>query len=86
LPDDGDFLPLLDAAVADLVSLPAGGISAMHYEAGRLDLDIKLARVEDLNGLAQRLRGKGLNVQMNEPHDTGSGIGARLTLMPGAGQ
>ncbi len=85
LQDDGDFLSLLDAAAAEFAPLPAGSVSALHFEAGRLDVDIKLARVEDLRGLRQRLLGKGLGVQMSDPRDTGNGAGARLTLMPGEG-
>jgi len=48
LPDAGDFLPLLNLAGRSLSALPAGSVASMHYEAGRLDLDIRLARKADL--------------------------------------
>lgn len=85
LQDDGDFLSLLDAAAADLAPLPAGSVHALHYESGRLDVDIKLARSDELRNLRQRLGNKGLSVEMSDPHDTGNGTEARLTLMPGEG-
>ncbi len=86
LQDDGDFLSLLDAVAPDLMPLPAGSVSALHFEAGRLDVDLKLAGAEDLSGLRERLRSKGFNAQLSDVHDAGNGTGARLTLMPGGGQ
>ena len=55
----------------------------LHYEAGRLDVDIKLARSNDFQELRQRLLNKGLGVQLGDPHDTGNGVETRLALLPG---
>ena len=86
VPDEGDFLPLLDAAAPALAALPAGSVRGLHYESGRLDADIKLARSSDFQDLRQRLQNKGFGVQMGDIHDTGNGAEARLTLLPGDGR
>ena len=85
LPDDGDFLLLLDSAARTLAGLPVGSIRALHYESGRLDVDIKLARIDDFQGLRQRLQSKGFSVRMGDIHDAGNGAEARLTLLSGGG-
>jgi len=82
LPDDGDFQPLLDAATPALAALPEGSVHGLHYESGRLDVDLKLARSSDFHDLRQRLQNKGLGVQMGDIHDAGNGAEARLTLLP----
>jgi general secretion pathway protein L len=82
LPDAGDFLPLLNSASSSLTALPAGSVVAMHYEAGRLDIDIKLARKADFISLTQRMQNSGLGVRIGEIHDLGNGADARLTLLP----
>ena len=86
LPDDGDFLPLLDAATSTFSALPAGSIRGLHYESGRLDADIKLTSGKDFQTLRQRLQNKGLGVQLGDIHDEGNGAEARLTLLPGDDQ
>jgi general secretion pathway protein L len=85
LPDDGDFLSLLDAASATLSALPAGSVRGLHYESGRLDVDVKLAHSGDFQGVRQRLQLAGLKVQMADAHDVGDGAESRLTLLPGDG-
>lgn len=86
LPDDGDFLPLLDAAAPTIAGLPIGSVRALHYESGRLDVDIKLGSGSEIQGLRQRLQNKGLGVRMGDIHDAGNGAEARLTLLPEDGQ
>lgn len=83
LPDDGDFVPLLDATASTLAALPAGSVRGLHYESGRLDVDIKLGRGSDFQDLRQRLKNKGIGVQIGDIHDAGNGAEARLTLLPG---
>jgi len=83
LPDEGDFLPLLDAAAPTLASLPADSVRGLHYDSARLDVDLKLPRSSDFQDLRQRLQNKGLGVQLGDIHDTGNGAEGRLTLMPG---
>ncbi|BBJ00431.1 type II secretion system protein L [Ferrigenium kumadai] len=86
LPDDGDFLPLLDASAPTLATLPAGSVRGLHYESGRFDVDIKLSRGSDIQDLRQHLQNKGLGVQIGDIHDVGDGAEARLTLLPGDGR
>lgn len=83
LSDDGDFLPLLDAAAPTFAALPAGSVRGLHYESGRLDADLKLPGGNDFQTLRQRLQNKGLGVQLGDIHDAGNGAEARLTLLPG---
>ena len=84
LPDDGDFLPLLDGAAHPLTALPAGSVRALHYESGRLDMDIKLGAKADIQNLLQRLKNNGLGVRVSDIHDAGNGVEARLTVLPEA--
>lgn len=85
MPDDGDFLPLLDAAAPVLAALPANSVQGLHYESGRLDVDVRLARSADFNDLRQRLQTKGIGVRTGDIHDVGNGAEARLTLLAGSG-
>lgn len=82
LPDAGDFLPLLNLAGRSLAALPAGSVASMHYEAGRLDVDIRLARKADFANLKQGLLSSGLGVRVGEIRDLGNGAEARFTLLP----
>jgi len=82
LPDAGDFLPLLNLASSSLTALPPGSMVAMHYEAGRLDIDIKLARKADFASLKQSMQSSGLGVRIGEIRDLGNGADAKLTLLP----
>ena len=58
----------------------------MHYEAGRLDVDIKLARKADFASLKQSMQSSGLGVRIGEIRDLGNGADAKLTLLPEGGQ
>lgn len=82
LPDTGDFLPLLNLSSRTLAALPAGSVAGMHYEAGRLDVDLRLARKVDFAGVKQSLQSGGLGVRLGEIRDSGNGAEARLTLLP----
>ena len=82
IPDAGDFLPLLNRAGSSLAALPAGSVVGMHYESGRLDIDIKLARTSDFLKLKQVLQNNRVNARMGEIRDTGNGAEARVTILP----
>lgn len=82
VPDTGDFLPLLGLASRSLASLPVGSVVAMHYEAARLDIDIRLARREDFLKLKQSMQSSGVSVRISEIRDLGNSAEARLTVMP----
>ncbi len=83
LPDEGDFLPLINLAAVRLNDLPAGSVRNLHYETGRLDVDIKLARNEDFHKLQSALQKSGLNVRVGELQNSGDSVQSRLTLMSG---
>lgn len=83
LPDDGDFLPLLELAAGRLNTLPASSLRSLHYEGGRLDADIKLPRNEDFMQLQQDLQNSGLSVRMGEIKNAGDGMQARLSIAHG---
>ena len=83
LPDEADFLALLDQASGTLSTLPGGSISAMHYESGRLDVDLKLHNEQEVIKLRERLLGKGLSIRTGDIRNTGNGVETRLTLQAG---
>ncbi len=83
LPDEGDFLSLLNVAARRLNALPAGSVRTLHYEAGRLDVDVKLTNSADIKQLLQALQQSGLSVRMGEIKNAGDGMQARLSLMAG---
>jgi general secretion pathway protein L len=83
LPDEADFLPLLDQASGTLSSLPAGSLTTLHYESGRLDVDVKLRTATEARTLQQRLQGKGLSIRLGDIRDTGNGVETRLTIQAG---
>jgi hypothetical protein len=60
-------------------------VLGFHYESGRFDVDIKLARANDFLDLRKRLQNKGIGVQIGDIHDAGNGAESRLTLLAGNG-
>jgi general secretion pathway protein L len=83
LSDDADFLSLLDQSSSVLVKLPAGSINAMHYESGRIDIDIKLPGEKEIVSLQQQLQSKGLSIRLGDFHKTGNAVETRLTILAG---
>jgi len=82
LADTGDFLPLLNQVGRPLAAFPAGSVTSIHYEAGRLDLNIKLAQKTDFETLKKNIQNNGVNVRVGEIRDTGNGVEAKLTVLP----
>ena len=76
MPDDTDFIPLLDIAAPSLGS----SIRSLNYESGKLELDIKLSKSADFDILEKNLQRHGLIVRARDMHDTGDGTQARMTL------
>jgi general secretion pathway protein L len=83
LPDDADFISLLDQASSPLSSLPAGSVSGLHYESGRLDIDLKLRNEAEVIALKQRLQSKGLSIRPGDIRNTGNGVETRLAILAG---
>lgn len=83
VPDEADFLPLLDQTASLLAALPTGALGGMHYSAGRLDIDLKLGNETALKTLKKSLTNKGLDVSIGDMRDTGNGVEARLEIRTG---
>lgn len=83
LPDESDFLPLLDQASGALSRLPSGSVAALHYESGRLDVDVKLPSAVEARSLQQRLQDRGLSIRLGDMRDTGNGVETRLSIQAG---
>lgn len=83
--DDADFLPLLDQVSNTLSELPAGSITGLHYEAGRLDMEIKLHSATEIRTLQQRLLNKGLYIRVGEIRESEGSAEAKLAIQPGGG-
>lgn len=84
-PDESDFLALLNQASSTLTALPGGSVTGLHYESGRLDVDIKLRNETEIRALQQRLQSKGLSVRRGEMRDAGNGFETRIALQAGGG-
>jgi general secretion pathway protein L len=83
LADEADFLTLLDQASSTLATLPSGSVSALHYESGRLDVDIKLSNEAEIISLQQHLQNKGLSIRLGDIRNTGNGVETRLAIQAG---
>ncbi len=81
VPDSSDFLPLLTQASSTLAGLPAGSVAGMHYEAGRLDIDVRLPSKTDFAVLMKNMQNSGLSVRMGEIRDLGNSSEARLSVL-----
>jgi type II secretory pathway component PulL len=83
LPDDTDFLTLLDQSSGVLAQLPIGSINAMHYESGQLDVDVKLHSENEIFALQQKLLSKGFSIRLSDLHKTGDSVETRITVQAG---
>lgn len=83
LPDDADFLSLLDQSSGSLSKLSPGSVTGMHYESGRLDVDIKLRNESEIMKLQQRLQSKGLSIRLGDIRNSGTSVETRLAIQTG---
>lgn len=79
LEDESDFIPLMDLSASTLGRLPAGAIRELHYEGGRLEVEVNTASASELEMLQSGLRNSGLAVRA-DTHSDGSGYNSRLTI------
>lgn len=79
--DSGDFLPLADLSAAPLAALPRGSVRELHFESGRLQVQVNLASRQVLAQLENALRDAGLQVRV-ETHSSGNGYSAKLSIRP----
>ena len=83
LPDDADFLPLLDQSSIPLSKLPAQSITGMHYDSGRLYIDLKLRSETDIFALQRDLQNKGLSLRIGEIKNLGTAVETRIAIQTG---
>lgn len=67
LSDNGDFLPLIDAAAAALSNLQHGSLRVLSYETGRLTFELGATDATVANRVLARLRQTGLRVDATVP-------------------
>lgn len=79
LADDGDFLMLTNLVAKSLARLPEGSVRALHYEGGRLEIEINTATAGEVSTLQESLRNSGLYVRV-DTHSAGSGLNTKLTI------
>jgi type II secretion system protein L len=85
LPDESDFLPLLEGSIGAFTEFPGRRVRAIHYETGRLDLDVHLCSTNKLDLLQKHLKRHGFSVRAGGVQKTTDGIDVRLTLQYGGG-
>jgi type II secretion system protein L len=83
VPDEADFLSILDQTSGALTSLPSGSIFALHYEAGRLDIDLKLSQEAEIYALQQQLQIKGLSARLGDIRHSENGVETRMAIQTG---
>lgn len=80
LPDEADFLPLLDQVSTALSNLPNGSIRGLHYDSGKLAVELSLSREADIQTLRHALQQRGLSVLPGEIRTGSGGIETQLTI------
>ncbi len=75
--DDGEFLSMLDRAAP---SLSSSTVQSLNYESGKLELNIQLAKSNDVGKLEKNLANSGFKVRTSDMHDLADGTQAKLTL------
>lgn len=79
--DSGDFLPLLDLSAEPLAALPRQSVRELHFESGRLQVQVNVANRQALARLQAALRDAGLQVRA-ETRSSGNGYSAKLSIRP----
>lgn len=76
--DESDFLPLMNLAAKSLAKLPEGSVRELHYEGGRLAVEISVT-ANELASLKTRLSNSGL-VFRADTLNSGSLLNAKLII------
>lgn len=79
LEDESDFIPLMNLSARALGKLPTGAMRELHYESGRLEVEVNVATASELAALQTSLRNSGLAVRA-DTHSAGNGFNSKLTL------
>jgi type II secretory pathway component PulL len=67
---------MLDRATPSLET----SVHSLNYESGKLELDIKMAKVADFETLEKKLKNSGFRVRISDMHDQADGTQAKLAL------
>lgn len=79
LEDDSDFIPLMNLSARALGKLPVGAMRELHYESGRLEVEVNTTTAIELDALQAGLRNSGLAVRA-DTHSAGNGYNSKLTI------
>jgi len=79
LEDESDFIPLMNLSARALGKLPPNAMRELHYESGRLEVEINVATTGELEALQTGLRNSGLAVRA-DTHSAGNGFNSKLTI------
>lgn len=79
LEDESDFVPLMNLSARALARLPVGSMRELHFENGRLEVEVNTATASELDTLQTALRNAGLAVHA-DTHSQGNGLNSKLTL------
>jgi general secretion pathway protein L len=63
VPDEGDFLPMIERVASGLGGLPEGNVRVVSYESGRLSLELGAIEESAARQILKRLTQAGLNVE-----------------------
>jgi len=80
------FLPLLTDVSAELADFPNLQIMNVNYARGKLDIDIQVPDLAELDQLKQRLRARGVLVEVLSANNQGSLLRGRLRVQPMEGE
>lgn len=81
--DEADFLPLLERVSAELAAQAGGQVKALRYAEGQLDVEVRVAAREAVEGLRQHLAEQGLYVQVLAVNEGGNAVEAHLRVATG---
>ena len=62
-PDSGDFLPMIEMAMAGMKNLPEGSLRVLSYESGRMTLELAATAEASVSAIVTRLTQAGMSVE-----------------------
>jgi general secretion pathway protein L len=62
-PDSGDFLPMIEMAMAGMKNLPEGSLRVLSYESGRMTLELAATAEASVSAILTRLTQAGMSVE-----------------------
>ncbi|GAB4118953.1 MAG: type II secretion system protein GspL [Sideroxydans sp.] len=81
--DDADFLPLLEKFSVATDGLSGRTVNTIRYEAGKLDVEMRLDGTHTTDLLRQRLTEAGLSVQVTDTQTAGDTLTLHLRVSAG---